>query len=74
VSENCEYRSDFDPATEEPRGPACGAIASQVILWRDGRFSPACDAHGLAALDPDARKLVSAVVGSKTPTLGGSEG
>lgn len=58
---HCEFRDAFDPATLEPVGPACGQPATQVILWRDRRYSPACAEHGVAALDPEARALVQGV-------------
>ncbi len=57
----CAFREEHDPVTLEPLGPACGKPATQIIYWRDGRASPACDEHGMSALDDDARALVSRV-------------
>lgn len=51
--EKCSYTKSFDHETGEPRGPQCGRAATQVIFWRDRRFSPSCESHGLRALDAD---------------------
>lgn len=54
----CAFKSAHDPETLEPRGRECGRPAVKVILWRDGRRSPACTEHGVTALDSEAAKLV----------------
>jgi hypothetical protein len=56
--ETCVFCSAFDPMTLEPLGPCCGQVATQIIHWLDGRSSTACGAHGLDALDGDAKALV----------------
>lgn len=60
----CVHCDEHDPLTLAPLGPQCGQLATQTILWRDGRYSPACDAHGFASLDHDARVLVLRVTGA----------
>jgi hypothetical protein len=62
----CAFRPEHDLETDEPRGPACGAPATQEIHWRDGRVSPSCAKHGLRALDKAARALVSLITRPKT--------
>ena len=62
MAERCVYRADWDPETLEPRGPECGAEATQTIHWKDGRYSPGCEEHGLEALVPSALHEVAAVV------------
>jgi hypothetical protein len=56
----CEFRNEHD-ADGEPVGPACGAVAVEVIFWNDGRYSPACKDHGNGALDDIGRANVVAV-------------
>lgn len=46
-------------ANDNPLGPACGKPAAGAILWKDGRYSPCCEEHGLEALDPDVLAEVS---------------
>lgn len=58
----CTFCRDHDPATLEPLGKQCGRSAVEEIHWQDGRISNACRAHGLGALDADARALVVKVV------------
>lgn len=57
----CEYRPDHDMVRDVPVGPRCGQAATQVLYWRDGRYSPACAAHGTSSLDPEARVMVAKV-------------
>lgn len=53
VVETCQFHSDHDPITEAPRGDACGAVATHLIVWSDGsRASYACENH--LELDEDA--------------------
>ncbi len=58
MKHTCAYRESYDPDTLEPVGPACGKPAMQELYWRDGRVSPSCAAHGMKAIDEDARTLV----------------
>ncbi len=60
--EVCTFRYDHDPATLTPRGRACKLPGVEEILWKDGRTSVACKAHGTDALTDDARALVVRVV------------
>ncbi len=59
--EKCIHHDTFDPDTEDPMGKACGREATQVIFWKDGRFSLSCGQHGFLALDADTRSLVLCV-------------
>lgn len=40
----------FDPETGDPR---CRRPATQLIFWKDGRYSPSCGKHGFAHMDAD---------------------
>jgi hypothetical protein len=51
--ETCANTDRWDENTLEPVGPECGRTPTQVIFWKDGRYSPACGQHGLSALDAD---------------------
>jgi hypothetical protein len=42
----CMYGDDYDPETLTPRGPRCGRPAIDLIFWRNGRYSSACEKHG----------------------------
>ena len=59
--DTCIHCDRFDPETEAPTGPACGRLATQIIFWKDQRYSTSCGQHGLKALDPDALHLVLCV-------------
>lgn len=56
--ETCAFHYEYDPETLDPRGAECGDRATHEIHWKDGRVSPACDAHGFDALDPYGKSLV----------------
>lgn len=56
--ERCAFHATHDPETEEPTGRRCGKVATQVIVWRDGRLSTSCGQHGAKALDDSASALV----------------
>ena len=62
----CAFHDDHEPETLSPRGNKCGRRATQEIYWCDGRVSPSCDKHGMAALDVDARALVAQVFRPQT--------
>lgn len=57
----CAHCERWDPVTFAPIGPECGRAVVSVIRWADGRYSPACDQHGLNSLTPETRSLVAAV-------------
>lgn len=57
----CLYVDDFDPVTIEPTGTRCGKPATEVIVWNDGRCSPACGEHGFTILTAETRLLVFSV-------------
>jgi hypothetical protein len=57
----CSFKEHHNPVTLEPLGKECGRDAVELLVWHDGRVSPACKAHGVAALTEDARKLVNHV-------------
>ncbi len=59
--DRCVYKTSFDPVTYEPRGRECGKVATQVIFWRGGIFSPCCPKHGFGALDASAHDEVLCV-------------
>lgn len=61
TKERCGFRFDHDPVTLLPRGRRCGRVAVEIIQWKDGRWSPACAAHGIQALTEDARYHVARV-------------
>lgn len=54
----CAFTPDYDRVTLEPKGEQCGAPAVEWLHWKDGRVSPACSDHGLAALTPETHELV----------------
>jgi hypothetical protein len=56
--EICQYRTEHEPGTLKPLGPACGKPATRMIHWQDGRMSPCCSDHGSNALTEEALKLV----------------
>jgi hypothetical protein len=58
--ERCAFHERHD-VTGEPIGAACGKAATQVIFWKNGRFSPGCGQHGLKSLAADAVPLVLCV-------------
>ena len=60
MAERCGFHHDHAPDLT-PRGKRCRRRATHVIYWRDGRWSPSCNLHGLAALDELARRLVARV-------------
>ena len=37
--------SNTGPPNHMPTGPVCGAPGVWILLWRDGRWSVACDKH-----------------------------
>ncbi len=49
--ETCTYCAAYNMQTLEPIGPNCGAPAVEILVWKDGRTSPACIDHGVEALD-----------------------
>lgn len=71
--ETCAHHELHDPETEEPIGAACGGAVTQVIFWKDRRYSPSCEQHGLDALDEDARARVVCIHPIK-PARGGADG
>ena len=60
MSETCAFAFEHDEDLS-PVGPLCGRPATQIIHWVDGRWSPGCADHGLAALDSLAQSLVARV-------------
>jgi hypothetical protein len=58
--EMCEFRKEHAEDLS-PVGPACGREATQIIHWADGRWSPACDAHGFSVLDDLAKRMVARI-------------
>jgi hypothetical protein len=42
--DTCGYHDDHDEL-DRPRGNRCGKPRTQVVDWRDGRWSNACDEH-----------------------------
>jgi hypothetical protein len=62
VAETCCFHEHHDPVTEEPCGNKCNAPAVYAIVWNDGRVSPACELHGIDALDDNGRALVEEIV------------
>jgi hypothetical protein len=42
----CDYREEnTGPPDYLPTGPACGAAATHLIIWADGRWSVGCADH-----------------------------
>ena len=56
--DTCQHGIHYDPETLTPLGDRCGRPATQIIFWKDKRYSPACSDHGAKALDADAIALV----------------
>jgi len=49
-----KHANDLSPDV----GTMCGRPATQIIYWRDGRWSLACKRHGYSVLNQMAKKLV----------------
>lgn len=60
--ETCAYCNAYDMTTMAPIGPECGAVAVEILVWLDGRASPACSSHGVGSLEPDGLALLDRVV------------